>query len=189
MADDSTKILPVISYQGISRISNQKREGWIDVFKDDFSRVVAYIGCLNEVSNMKQMTNWFARMEQISWQEDKKIAEYEIVKKAAGIFMKEMLGSDSIKVYYDKRTEELMYRNGNEVLPIRLLSSGFRTLIGMVLDIAYRMAILNPFLRDDILPSLHLEKEFPGNPVQSEVPGGKKNLPLTVRSPDLPHPD
>lgn len=151
MADDSTEILPVISYQGISRISNQKREGWIDVFKDDFSRVVAYMGCLNEVSNMKQMTNWFARMEQISWQEDKKIAEYEIVKKAAGIFMKEMLGSDSIKVYYDKRTEELMYRNGNEVLPIRLLSSGFRTLIGMVLDIAYRMAILNPFLRDDIL--------------------------------------
>ena len=118
MADDSTEILPVISYQGISRISNQKREGWIDVFKDDFSRVVAYMGCLNEVSNMKQMTNWFARMEQISWQEDKKIAEYEIVKKAAGIFMKEMLGSDSIKVYYDKRTEELMYRNGNEVLPI-----------------------------------------------------------------------
>lgn len=151
MADDSTAILPVISYQGISRISNQKREGWIDVFKNDFSRVVAYIDCLSEVSNMKQMTNWFARMEQISWQEDKKIAEYEIVKKAVGIFMGEMFEQNSINVFYDKRTEELMYRNGTEVLPIRLLSSGFRTLIGMILDIAYRMAILNPFLRNDVL--------------------------------------
>lgn len=49
--------MTVISYQGISRISNQRREGWIDVFKNDFSRVIAYIDCLSEVSNMKQMTN------------------------------------------------------------------------------------------------------------------------------------
>ena len=53
----------------------------------------------------------------------------------------------TIRVFYDKRTEELMYRNEEEVLPIRLLSSGFRTLIGMVLDIAYRMAILYPFMK------------------------------------------
>lgn len=56
-----------------------------------------------------------------------------------------------------------MYRNEEEVLPIRLLSSGFRTLIGMVLDIAYRMAILNPFLRDEIL------NETPGIVMIDEV--------------------
>ena len=66
-------------------------------------------------------------------------------------------------LFYDKRTEELMYRNEEEVLPIRLLSSGFRTLIGMVLDIAYRMAILNPFLRDEIL------NETPGIVMIDEV--------------------
>ena len=151
MTENSSTVLPVISYQGISRIANQKREGWVDVFKSDFSRAVAYIDCLGEASNMKQMTNWFARMEQISWQEDKRIAEYEIVKKAVGIFMSEMLEQKTIRVFYDKRTEELMYRNEEEVLPIRLLSSGFRTLIGMVLDIAYRMAVLNPMLGDKVL--------------------------------------
>lgn len=163
MTENSSTVLPVISYQGISRIANQKREGWVDVFKSDFSRAVAYIDCLGEASNMKQMTNWFARMEQISWQEDKRIAEYEIVKKAVGIFMSEMLEQKTIRVFYDKRTEELMYRNEEEVLPIRLLSSGFRTLIGMVLDIAYRMAILNPFLRDEIL------NETPGIVMIDEV--------------------
>lgn len=163
MAEDSTAVLPVISYQGISRISNQKREGWVDVFKNDFSRVVAYMDCLSEISNMKQMTNWFARMEQISWQQDKKIAEYEIVKRAVNIFMGEMLGENTVRVFYDKRTEELMYENGTEVLPIRLLSSGFRTLVGMVLDIAYRMAILNPFLLDKIL------KETPGIVLVDEI--------------------
>lgn len=128
MTENSSTVLPVISYQGISRIANQKREGWVDVFKSDFSRAVAYIDCLGEASNMKQMTNWFARMEQISWQEDKRIAEYEIVKKAVGIFMSEMLEQKTIRVFYDKRTEELMYRNEEEVLPIRLLSSGFRNI-------------------------------------------------------------
>lgn len=32
-----------------------------------------------------------------------------------------------------------------------MLSSGFRTLVGMVLDIAYRMAVLNPFLLKDLV--------------------------------------
>lgn len=66
--------MTVVSYQGISRISNQRREGWIDVFKNDFSRVIAYIDCLSEVSNMKQMTNWFARMSCVSFRASKTYA-------------------------------------------------------------------------------------------------------------------
>lgn len=46
-----------------------------------------------------------------------------------------------------------MYACDLERLPLRLLSSGFRTLLGMVLDIAYRMAILNPDLLDQIVLS------------------------------------
>ena len=46
-----------------------------------------------------------------------------------------------------------MYVCDSERLPLRLLSSGFRTMLGMVLDIAYRMAILNPDLLDQIILS------------------------------------
>ena len=90
-------------------------------------------------------------MEEISWQLDKKIAEYEVVKKTVSRFMSIMLDDDNTRVYYDKRTDELMYSNNKEDLPIRILSSGFRTLIGMVFDISYRMAILNPNLRNSIV--------------------------------------
>ena len=49
-------------------------------------------------------------------------------------------------------------------MPIRLLSSGFRTLIGMVLEYCiYGLAILNPFLRDEIL------NETPGIVMIDEV--------------------
>lgn len=151
LAANKNSILPIISYQGFSRISNQKREKWEDVFRENFSRIVGYTDCLDEASNTKLLTNWFKKMEQISWQQGKKIAEYECVKNAVSSFMESMLDISNIHIYYDKRTEELIYSNADEMLPLRFLSSGFRTLIGMVLDIAYRMAVLNPDLLSDII--------------------------------------
>ena len=153
MTADSRSILPLISYQSFSRISNQKKDKWEDPFSDDFSRVVGYTDCLEEASNTKMLTNWCKKMDHVSWQQERKITEYEAVKYAASQFMKVMLGKEDVHIFYDKRTEELMYACDEEQLPLRLLSSGFRTLLGMVLDIAYRMAILNPNLLKNIVSS------------------------------------
>lgn len=48
---------------------------------------------------------------------------------------------------------EILYRKGDsqERLPMKMLSDGLRITISMAADIAYRMAILNPQLLDDIL--------------------------------------
>lgn len=153
MVSDSKSILPIISYQSFSRISNQKKDKWEDPFLGDFSRVIGYTDCLEEASNTKLLTNWCKRMDHISWQQDKEIVEYEVVKHAVAQFMQVMMEKEDIRIFYDKRTEELMYACGSEQLPLRLLSSGFRTLLGMVLDIAYRMAVLNPGLLENIVSS------------------------------------
>lgn len=163
MAADSRSVLPIISYQSFSRISNQKKDKWEDPFSDDFSRVVGYMDCLEEASNTKMLTNWCKRMDHIAWQQGRQIAEYEAVKHAVADFMQAMMGVDNIRIFYDKRTEELMYTCGSEQLPLRLLSSGFRTLLGMVLDIAYRMAILNPDLLE------HIVSDTPGIVLIDEI--------------------
>lgn len=150
MTENPESILPVISYQSFSRVSNQKRDKWENPFSDDYSRVVGYVDCLEEAANDKMMTNWCKKMEQISWQQDKTVLEYEAVKRAVSKFMRFMQNDERICTFYDKRTEELMYSNGEEILPIRLLSSGFRNLLGIVFDIAYRMAVLNPDLLEDV---------------------------------------
>lgn len=150
MADNPGSVLPVISYQSFSRVSNQKRDKWLNPFLSDYSRVVGYVDCLEEAANDKMLTNWCRKMEQISWQQEKPILEYEVVKRAVSDFMKFMQDGEGVTVSYDKRTEELVYSDGEETLPIRLLCSGFRNLLGMVFDIAYRMAVLNPDLLDDI---------------------------------------
>lgn len=150
MANDLGSILPVINYQSFSRVSNQKKDKHENLFSNDFSRVVGYVDCLEEAANDKMLNNWCKKMEQVAWQQEKPVAEYEVVKKAVSDFMRFMQNDEKIRVFYDKRTEELMYSNEEEVLPIRLLSSGYQDLLGIVFDIAYRMAILNPDLLDAV---------------------------------------
>lgn len=151
-SNDSNCILPLISYQSAGRMWVQKREKWENVFKSNFSRAIGYLNCLDSESDMKMFTNWCKRMEQISWQQDKKISEYEAVKSAVSLFMDTLMEkSTQSTIFYDKRTEELMYQDGYEMTPLRLMSTGYRSLVGMVGDIAYRMAVLNPQLLDQVI--------------------------------------
>lgn len=154
LLNDSNSILPIINYQSAGRMWTQKREKWENPFKGHYSRSVGYMDCLASESNTKMFTNWCKRMEQISWQQNKRIGEYEAVKNAVAIFMSELMQQEGkATVYYDKRSEELMYKSSLEVIPLRLMSSGYRSLVGMVADIAYRMAILNPQLLYDVTES------------------------------------
>ncbi len=148
LVDDKYSELPVISYQSASRMWSQKKNKWNDLFGDDFSRRIGYTDCLDEDSNIKMMTKWCKRMEEVSWQMNEKIDEYESAKNAVSKFINIMTDRDDSYVFFDKRSLELMCRINNEELPLRLLSAGYRSMIGMVFDIAYRMSVLNPDMLD-----------------------------------------
>lgn len=151
LSNDSNSILPLLNYQSVARTWSQKREKNENIFKkDNFSRNAGYIDCLSQESNVKLLLNWCRRMEEISWQEDQKIAEYESVKNALAKFMSIMNDAAVSRVLYDKKREELMYKEGDKILPLRYLSSGYQSLIWMVLEIAYRMAVLNPNLLENV---------------------------------------
>ena len=150
IANDYTKELPIIAYLGAGRVWSQRREQGDNVFRKQYFRTVGYIDALHDASNTKMLLNWCARMEQVSWQKEMKIAEYEAVKKAVSDFMQYMEPGSKCKVFYNKQQEELVYEKENEILSVASLSAGYQSLIWMVLDIAYRMAVLNPFMKEDI---------------------------------------
>lgn len=151
LSQDSNEVLPILNYQSVARMWAQKREKTENIFrKDNFLRNVGYIDCLSQESNVKMLLNWCRKMEQISWQQNQRIAEYEAVKDALAKFMSIMDDINITSVVYDKRQEELMYKDKNKILPIRFLSAGYQSLIWMVLEIAYRMAVLNPNLLDKV---------------------------------------
>ena len=91
--------------------------------------------------------------EQVEWQKGKKISEYEAVKNTLSHFMSVMNEGEEAQIQFDKQSSELSCLIGETSLPIRYLSAGYQSLIWMVLDIAYRMAVLNPNLREQAAKS------------------------------------
>lgn len=146
MVNESKHVLPILSYQSCARVWMQKREAAEDVFAGVFYRTVGYDGCLAEASNTKMMMNWVRRMEKMEWKNKKTIREYQAVKHILCKFMEIMSGEKGFQLDYDDRSDCLIFKIGKKALPIENLSSGYQSLIWMVLDIAFRMAILNPDL-------------------------------------------
>jgi predicted ATP-binding protein involved in virulence len=146
MANSADKELPVLVYQSAARVWSQKKEKTENVFRKQYVRTVGYMDTLEEASNLKMFLNWCVKMEHVSWKENKKISEYEAVKFAVGKFMSLMDHGDEYTVFYDRTEEGVLYREGDAVRPITDLSAGYQSLIWMVFDIAYRMAVLNPFM-------------------------------------------
>lgn len=150
MVEDVKTELPILVYLNAGRVWAQKREKVENAFRKQYFRAVGYTDALTETSSVKLLMNWCVKMEQIAWQKEKKIAEYEAVKQAVADFMDCMEERKGHKVFYDKQEEQLMYQAGNEVEPIVQLSAGYQSLIWTVFDIAYRMAVLNPHKLDKI---------------------------------------
>ncbi|WP_343083990.1 AAA family ATPase [Blautia producta] len=150
MANEGKHILPILSYQSCARVWMQKREAAEDIFAGTFYRTVGYAGCLAEASNTKMMMNWVRRMEKMEWKNKKTIREYQAVKHILCRFMEIMSQESGFILEYDDRSDCLIFEIGEKALPIENLSSGYQSLIWMVLDIAFRMAILNPDLYENI---------------------------------------
>lgn len=161
-------ILPLIAYYGTGRLYMQKRQKKNAQKETRFTRTSGYIDCLASASNDKLMMRWFKQMTSMQIQEEAKIPELEVVKKAMGKCYAGALSSGTVADFtYRMKTHEMeiTYQKGEsrERLPMKMLSDGLRSTISMVADIAYRMAVLNPQLLDNIL------EETPGIVLIDEV--------------------
>ena len=150
MSNDVNSVLPIILYQGAGRVWSQKREKSENPFKTKYVRTVGYMDALSDASNVKLLQNWCIKMEMQYMKTKTPVMEYEAVKRTVADFMSKMEGKGSHEVFFDPTSQEIMYRVNDKVLPVSNLSAGYQSLIWMVFDIAYRMAILNPSKLDKI---------------------------------------
>lgn len=183
---DIACILPFVAYYGTGRLWLQKRNRTKHKKGEKLNRQMGYMDCVAAESNEKQMLQWFEEMTYIQLQEGTVIAELEAVKRA---LRKCYLNVDSsvkdVKFIYDVRNHELeiyiYYYDKAEKFPVRMLSDGEKGMISLVADIAYRMALLNPNLMDDVLETpgvvlideidLHLHPSW-----QKKVVGNLRNI-------------
>lgn len=157
---DSTVILPVISYYSTGRLWAKKREKRDSAKVSLQNRYAGYADCLDVMSNEKLLYAWLQQMTYQELQEGSPLPELTAVKKAILLCFnrsgsKTNMGVAEKCVYNVKSDEiEITYTlpNGEkEIRSVSQMSDGYRNMLCMVADIAYRMALLNPQLLDHVL--------------------------------------
>lgn len=137
-------LLPLIAYYGTRRHWNQPNST-LPLTPD--SRTAGYLHCLDPTASGTQLFQWLKTQEMTALQEQRPIYVLEAVKAALVACVEEWQA-----VAYNLRADDVLAtRADGSTLPLRMLSDGYRTMLGMVADMAYRAAVLNPHLGADVV--------------------------------------
>jgi predicted ATP-binding protein involved in virulence len=144
-----TILFPVIAYYSTGRLWKQLKETEKNI-QSPSPRFDGYQDCLNPASDQKRFFRWFKTQELAALQKQERRHVLEAVR-AAIISMV----PDAQRAWWDIDSDELLIetivQGKHQTIPFHLLSDGYRNMIGMVADIAYRMATLNPQLEADVI--------------------------------------
>jgi len=145
LTDEKTNpntFFPIIAYYSTGRLWKQLKATEKKI-KSPSSRFEGYQDCLNPASDQKRFFSWFKTQELSALQKGEPRHVLEAVRKAIVSMI-----PDAQKVWWDMDWDELRIeasvQGKSQTIPFHLLSDGYRNMIGMVADIAYRMATLNP---------------------------------------------
>ena len=144
--DGSEAQLPLIAYYGCRRLCfpDQRIASNLN-YGGPTTRQSGYKDCLNAVIDQPALLEWFKRLEFASIQRKEEYGTLEGVRQAILSCVE-----DADNVTFDSLDNGLIikFRDGRQ-LPFRMLSDGYRNIISLSADIAYRAAVLNPqFDRD-----------------------------------------
>lgn len=141
-------ILPLISFQSAARVWKVRRGDFGTQLKKKLDdRRCGYIGCLDSSMDVKSIQQWCLKQEVTMLNKGTKIHEYEIFKEIIALFMKTINELDEVpKIYYSPQFTELVYKDDHTEMAISKLSAGYQSLLWMIMDLAYRVCLLNPEL-------------------------------------------
>lgn len=151
--------LPLIAYHGTGRLWVQKRSRAAARSTRTRSRFDAYENCLEAASDEKRFLDWFKAMEWTAFQEGAEPVALRVVRNT----LRETIPGCTDLRYRSKEGELVAIFDDGRRLPTRMLSDGFRTMLGLVCDLAWRCATLNPELGEAAA------KETPGVVLIDEI--------------------
>ena len=162
MTGDKSLIFPLISYYGTGCSYAQKKEkGNLKSLKE-FKRQVGYVDCMAAKLNEKLMLNWFQLQTLKSLQEQQKTGILDrplllkTVEKAICRSFERISGARNASLIFDLDTRRLVLEfetadGSAQKYAMDEMSDGYKNTLSIIGDIAYRMAVLNPTLGDQIL--------------------------------------
>lgn len=146
ITNDMSKLLPLLCFQSEARVWQTRRSDFgIELKKKLNDRRCGYIGCLDYSLDIKGIKEWCLKMELAAFQKNAKIAEYEAFKSIVADVMQKMSElPEKPAVFYSQQIGDIVYSEHGREMPISYLSAGYQSLLWMTMNLAYRMALLNP---------------------------------------------
>ena len=158
LANDPYEMLPIFSYLSTSRLSSPEKLLVSDSSKLMHSveeklqdRRSGYKGCLRSSIDKDMIKAWMLKMDMEHYLRGDAIPEYDAFKEIISYTMHIM--SDlkrSPKLYYSRQFRDIVYQENDQALPISYLSAGYQSLLWIIMDIAFRISLLNPHFGEEI---------------------------------------
>ena len=159
MSNDPHTVLPILRYLPTDRLFAAEKLNDDDSTKIKYQkteeklvdRCNGYAGCFRNTIDRTLINAWVLKMDMEQYFRDQKITEYEAFKEIIGSFMA-IMGDQkhSPELYYSRQLRSIVYEENGQPLPISYLSAGYQSLLWIVMDLAFRMAFLNPHLGEDL---------------------------------------
>ena len=137
------KPLPLIAYYSTDRFKKEKKDVGVTA---KGSRLRGYYNAMDQLTNIKFFLEVFKTETLYELQHQEKSIQLAVVKRAV-----EECIEDCAKIYYDVSYDKLLIdvKSANELIPFFSLSDGVRTTLSLVMEIAFRCYLLNPYLGID----------------------------------------
>lgn len=131
--------IPLVAYYSTDRFKKEKKDVGVE---PDGSRLRGYYNALDQLTNIKFFLDLYYTETLSALQHGKPSVVLEAVNEA----VKKCVDCDNL-MFDIKRQELLLIQNStHESMPFHLLSDGVRTMLAMVMEIAFRCYLLNPHL-------------------------------------------
>ncbi len=151
--DESDKniIFPLVMYLSSARLWNENKNS--DFNYDIPNRTDAYHRCLDKKRGMQMAFNYIRHLKEISNQENQGVdyPAYTLIMDAIRRSMEEELNPGEIIEYSFRYKGLALVQTDGTRIHFEGLSDGYRGVIKIVADIATRMCILNPYLKEEAL--------------------------------------
>ena len=147
LVNDRSSCLPLLSYQGDGRqfFISMKR---VNQPSGQIERRQGYKDCLKGTGSVGEMQDWCAQMDYAGYRLGHEATEYVLFKKIVSRFIMELEGKNDICVEFSPKLNRLVYSEGEKGYLVYNLSAGYQSVLCLVMELAYRTAILNPSLNN-----------------------------------------
>lgn len=150
ITEKSTSNLPVLMYMGISRVVASKRADFGKSQKNMLDdRRCGYIGCLDSIIDKNSILEWVQKMAYEEVLQKQEMPEFVFFNSVVSRIMQSMNElNQQPQIRYSATHGTIAYIEDDKDYPVYNMSAGYQSLLWMIMDITFRIALLNPEIKN-----------------------------------------